>query len=249
MGGASVRNLHVFKDLCGTDALQNVVFVTNMWPTPDKEKEYSSAENRESQLRSNPKYFKEALDCHAKLMRHSGAKKSAQDIIGALIGNKARPLQIAIEMADKGKTLAETAAGSILEKDLKRLAAAYDRKLEQLKEEFKKTSQENRDALNALREVIVEQEAEKRHAQEELADLRQASIAPNEEVLAIYRNTPQIGTSDVLTRPILQISSSDAVYLSHDHQLAGDVYLINHASGEAVRIGGVLHVHARRVVR
>ena len=82
VGGTSQRNLRMFRKLCGTDSLKNVVIVTTMWDkvTPEE------GLQREQELMASDYLFKRLLNGGAIMMRHYRTPESANKVISHLLG-------------------------------------------------------------------------------------------------------------------------------------------------------------------
>jgi hypothetical protein len=163
MGGASNRNFEVFRHLCGPSALKNAVIVTTMWGEVDQEK----GENREEQLKS--KYFAPALRAGAKLLRHSNTANSAESILRQVVNNQPLPFRIQQEIVDEKLKLIETAAGQVLNKDLREQEQKFRREKEELIREMESTKKE---AKKGLLEEIKAREADVAQIQGDLIKLR-----------------------------------------------------------------------------
>lgn len=75
MTGSVLKNISMFRELCGTETLPNVVIVTTKWDDVSKEK----GEKREEDLMSN--YFKGLIELGAKTARHDNTKEAAQGVL------------------------------------------------------------------------------------------------------------------------------------------------------------------------
>lgn len=115
VGGISKRNIEVFHQLCGREALKNATIVTNMWREVTPKIGYGG----EKQLRSDDNFFAPAISAGAKFHRHDNTEKSAEAILRELIYNNPLALQIQVEMVERQQSLDQTAAGGILFRDLK----------------------------------------------------------------------------------------------------------------------------------
>jgi len=93
----------MFRELCGEDALKNVIIATTMWGKVSKEE----GENRERDLRD--RFFKDALEKGTKMVRHTHPThfNSTDDILRLIIANHPVPLLIQQELVDQKKQLAE----------------------------------------------------------------------------------------------------------------------------------------------
>jgi hypothetical protein len=74
-----LKNLRVFGEVCGDEALPRVLLVTTMWDQVDE----AYGEIRERELKNT--FWRAMLAQTARTTRHDGDYKSAQDILGFLI--------------------------------------------------------------------------------------------------------------------------------------------------------------------
>ncbi|GMF67501.1 unnamed protein product [Aspergillus oryzae] len=163
MGGASIRNLLMFKKLCGEKCLSGVVLATTMWSNPPTEKEIK----RESQLKSERKFWGEMIGHGSRVFRQDDGVRSATEIIRYILGRPQNvTLRIQEEMAS-GKSLGETAAGKEVQAEVERLRARYERQLNELRKEMREA--ERRQDLNHKREI----EAVRAELEEELKSSKQ----------------------------------------------------------------------------
>ncbi|KAF8438392.1 P-loop containing nucleoside triphosphate hydrolase protein [Boletus edulis BED1] len=113
MAGASVKDLAVFKDLCGKNNLKNVILVTTMW---DEVEDQSVGSKREKHLLSV--FWKDMIRRGSCTRRFQGTHESAWEIIDRLdlgtSGQRRTPLQIQQEMVDRGLPFHETIAAKTL---------------------------------------------------------------------------------------------------------------------------------------
>ena len=113
MAGTPLKNLAVFKDLCGDENLKNIVLVTTMW---DELQDESVGSKREELLLST--FWKDMIRLGSRTCRFQGTRASAWDIVNSLDLEGAHqtrtPLQIQQEMVDRGLPLHETGAAKTL---------------------------------------------------------------------------------------------------------------------------------------
>ncbi|KAK8026501.1 hypothetical protein PG991_003557 [Apiospora marii] len=121
VSGSALRNLRMFKELCGQDVYKHVILATSMWNKlleADKE----TAVGRERELRW-----------------YADDKTSADDIIDALLAARNSDdnmtLQIQRELVDERKDLVTTSAGKEVNKDLAELQKRFDREMQRIIEE------------------------------------------------------------------------------------------------------------------
>jgi hypothetical protein len=109
MLGSFLKNYDMFGQLCGDEALANVVLVTTMWGrTPEEE-----GASREQELKQN---FWAVMLGHGSLTaRYMHTHESAWEIVDMLLPKeRLHSLLIQRELVDLGKTIPETAAGRTL---------------------------------------------------------------------------------------------------------------------------------------
>ena len=189
MGGVSVRNLRVFRKLCGDDALKNVVIVTNRWDDV-QEKDRGAMGEREKELMETPgKFFEPLIAAGGRFLRHDNTAGSARRIMEAFLKNHPIPLQIQLEMRD-GKTLEETAAGSELGAEMKKLQDKHSNEMKNWKEQMAEaTAAEDEAMKNELEAKRTEMQKEmtkwrrqKRALADGLAAAREDAKRRKEEV-------------------------------------------------------------------
>lgn len=152
MLGSTMRNLKMFRKLCGDQPLQNVVLATTFW---DKE-ERSRAEEREEQLRTDPQFWQPMIKRGARLERITD-RESALDIVMSLVNKKPVTLAIQEELVNENLNLSDTSAGKTVNEELKKLAEVHKAELAKLKVELNdaiaERDEELQEALNASTEA------------------------------------------------------------------------------------------------
>ncbi|KAH7351272.1 P-loop containing nucleoside triphosphate hydrolase protein [Rhexocercosporidium sp. MPI-PUGE-AT-0058] len=151
VGGSSLKNLRMFKKLCGAKGLSCVVLATTMWSQIDPD----DGQRRERELVSNKEFWGEMVKQGSRVMRQDRDEASAIQIIQYILQQRHRMvLDIQTEMAS-GKTLDETSAGRELEAELERLRKQHDEEMRELRED-----------------MMEAQRANDQRAQEEIAAIR-----------------------------------------------------------------------------
>jgi len=118
MAGSPYRNLRMFGQLCGDQAVKKVVFVTTMWDKGDERKH----ESRENDLLQN--YWKKMIEHGASTDRFRNTLESAWRIIDTVLQQQeAEILLLQEEIVDLQRALNETQAGKTLYTDLQKLLA------------------------------------------------------------------------------------------------------------------------------
>ena len=108
MAATSVRHLRTFEELCGKNALQNVILVTTMWDEVDE------ATGKMEEERMKTKYWNKMLERSSTTGRFMGTYESALQLLQPIIDAanfKRSSLLLQHEMVDMGKQLTETSAG------------------------------------------------------------------------------------------------------------------------------------------
>lgn len=116
MAGSLLKNLELFRSLCGHGAMPKVIIATTMWS--DVEEEIGFARERELK-----EYFwKDMLNDGCKTRRFMDTQESAWNIIDDLTGGERRePVLLSEEIVDKHLRLNKTRVGTTLNNELKRL--------------------------------------------------------------------------------------------------------------------------------
>lgn len=158
MGGAQTKNFKMFQNLCGEEALGNVVIVTNMWSRVEPE----VGEAREAELMGDDMFFKPAIARNARMARHENTTSSAEEIIRLLVNNRPLPLQIQRELVNEGKDILETSAGQELDQELNNEIRKHKEEIRVLTEEMEQATRDKDE------ETRIELEIETRRMQEQL---------------------------------------------------------------------------------
>ncbi|KAL7892232.1 P-loop containing nucleoside triphosphate hydrolase protein [Trichoderma sp. TUCIM 5745] len=132
LGGAAMKNLRMFKRLCGKDSLPCVVLATTMWNKANLLKD----EQREKELLSRPDFWADMVNQGSQVFRHDNGVESAAAIMEYIIGKQHRvTLDIQKEMAS-GKTLDETGAGLEVQTDMTALTKKHEQEMNTLRQEL-----------------------------------------------------------------------------------------------------------------
>ena len=135
MAGSPHRNLRMFGELCGDQAVKKVVLVTTMWDKVQQE----TGTRRETEL--SEKYWKTMIDCGASTARFSNSADSAWNIIDFILKqHETEVLLLQEELVDLKRALSETQAGKTLYSDLQRLLAEQRDTVRSLAEQAREQS-------------------------------------------------------------------------------------------------------------
>ncbi|KAJ8132650.1 hypothetical protein O1611_g968 [Lasiodiplodia mahajangana] len=158
MQGAAVRNLFMFKKLCGHNAIKNIILVTTMW----EDVQLNTGKPREEELRTTPNYWGDMVSKGARIARHQNDYKSARSIVNFLLENTAQTtLAIQEEMVDEKKDLSDTSAGRELNSILTQERERFSHRLEELKQHMEEArQQQDRESQEQIRLLQEQREAE-----------------------------------------------------------------------------------------
>ncbi|KAF2652458.1 P-loop containing nucleoside triphosphate hydrolase protein [Lophiostoma macrostomum CBS 122681] len=151
VGGTGVRNIRMFKRLCGDDSLGSVVLATTMW---DFIRDGSIGDSREDELKTQEALWKPLIQQGSKVFRQNDEQRSATKIIEYLMDRK-KPVTLDIqrEMVDQNLTLAQTGAGTEVATDVEKQKLYYEKRLRdletQLQEAIAKNQQDRKEDLEA----------------------------------------------------------------------------------------------------
>jgi len=166
MEGSAMRNLKMFRELCGTNPLRNVVLVTSFWDQVER----AVGERREAELKETPDFWGAMIEKGSRISRFRG-RDSALSIVLELASQTPLPLSIQQEMVEQGKPLIETAAGIVVNEELARLEASHRKEREDLQREYQEAlkahDQEMQEVLKRERQRM-DDKLERLHRQQEL---------------------------------------------------------------------------------
>jgi len=161
VGGTSLKNLRMFKKLCGPEGLSSVVLATTMWSMVTA----AEGERRENELIAKKEFWGEMITQGSVVMRQDQGEASAIKIIQHILGQRRRMVLKVQQEVAKGKTLDETDAGRELEAELEAMKRQHENELRELREEMKealvaadKRSQAEIAAIRADLQKRIEQE-------------------------------------------------------------------------------------------
>jgi arsenate reductase-like glutaredoxin family protein len=173
MGNTPLKNLKMFKKLCGEDFFKKVVLVTTMWPIPDStakgyQEEMISCEEREKELETI--YWSDMINHGSKTWRFLNSKESTCDIIDYIIDieSQKRCVRIQEEMVAQGKKLPNTDAGRQLHGITQELIDRQNDLFRRMKVELGETADQT--VIQALLKEMSELQKDREKA---LKDMRQ----------------------------------------------------------------------------
>ncbi|KAF6829094.1 hypothetical protein CPLU01_08107 [Colletotrichum plurivorum] len=180
MTGSALRNLRMFKELCGENAYSHVVLATSMWSKED----FSIAKQREQELVGDGGFWAEMAKRGSPVRRWLN-RSSPHEIIGEIMSeNRASgpaTLQIQRELVDERKRLERTAAGQEVDRELNKIRQMFEKQLQDLRDENRIAMQEQDvEWQTALREQRKELER-----QQQLIDDGQKAMQVTFEQLCV----------------------------------------------------------------
>jgi hypothetical protein len=124
--GSTVKNFEIFKNICGQEALGNVLLVTSRWDevTP------SCGAEREWQLKES--FWAYMVGHGSNMSRFHGDRPSAITLASQLLYQDKVVLHIQKELVDEEKSLDDTVAGTYVSEDLDKLKKQYQEELASL---------------------------------------------------------------------------------------------------------------------
>lgn len=129
MSGSSIKNLRLFRKLCGDAQLSKVCLLTTMWDkvTPQV------GSGRETQLQEG--FWSSMIARGSSIRRHDRGVESARDVVRSMLDNEPTSIKLQDEMAS-GKTLIQTEAGICINEEILKLQEQHKEELNDLKEEM-----------------------------------------------------------------------------------------------------------------
>jgi chromosome segregation ATPase len=216
LAGSALKNLRIFKCLCGENAFKHVMLVTSMWDTVKTAKDEALAVERETQLVNDDGFWKDMYQRGSLVARWAGSAESAKEMVEDILATRDRhgsaTLQIQKELVDDEKDLDQTTAGRELYKEFEELQMKFEERLndvlEQTKEAILKKDSEWREELQEEKLKLEEQMRKAEQSQRALqVDLKKLMAETEEK----YR-VQQERLVEELRATNENIARSDGVY-------------------------------------
>jgi len=179
MKGSSLKNLAMFRKLCGADSLSHVVFVTTKWDAAVA----ADAERLEAQLAAN--YLSLELASGAQTARHDNTAASARAALALVLGRAGTTLRLQAQLA-QGLRLGETDAGAAVGADLETARQRHEDEAEGLGEELRHAPNEAVKTQLAERLAKAEEQLRRVRIDKEILEMDRAR-----EVLAHQKRVEQ----------------------------------------------------------
>ncbi|CAG9940299.1 unnamed protein product [Clonostachys rosea f. rosea IK726] len=170
MQGSAKKNLLMFRQLCGEDALKKVVLATTMWdkvPTEEGEK-------REKELVDTQEFWGWMLQKGSSCSRHTNSEDSAKRIVQTLVGHETPAVTtLQVELIDEKLRLDQTSAGRALHTDLLRRRETWTKERQDIKDQLKTAeTPPDREAKRLMREECGRYSRMIKMAEVDVANLR-----------------------------------------------------------------------------
>ena len=146
MTSGGMRNLAMFRKLCGPEPLKNVILATTFWGKVTE----GEGVARENQLRSDPDFWADMIEDGARTARFDNTQESAFKLIQNLAKRPPVALQIQREMCDDGKLLAQTEAGEEVNGKLAKMIEKHAKEMQGLQRQL----QDTKDADEKLKTTL-----------------------------------------------------------------------------------------------
>ena len=128
-----MRDLRIFRNLCGAEALKNVLLTTTQWSNVD----LAEGQAREDSLRDEG-LWGGLIVKGATLQKFHGTRESGLSLIHKLVSNTRKPLNIQDQIIKQNMTLLETDAGKYLGEEL----IAQEKKFKEIMESLRRQCRE-----------------------------------------------------------------------------------------------------------
>lgn len=266
--GSSLKNLRMFRKLCGEKRLSCVVLATTMWSLVEEE----VGARREAELCSNREFWTDMVRAGSKVFRQNDGKASATKILQHILAQRRRiVLEIQEEMAS-GKTLDETSAGRELEAQIAALKAKHEKELKELSEEMMEAQRTNdkraQEEIAAVRAAVeaqikkAEEDREKMHVtvtqlqeqrNKELEDERKRNfelrLKHEKDMLVLQQDMLKVKMGNNHKAELAQINANNARENAEKERLAQDqkIAMMQLESDQRIKIAEINAENERKL--
>ena len=163
MEGSNMKNLRMFRELCGEKNFSNVILCTTMWDKVEEEE----GRKREQELRNKETFWGSLVSRGAQVMQHRGPDfaASAKKIAESLIQKDTIVLQLQEEL-DRNGTLSDTSAGRLLNSEIEDAKKKHQEEMAALKAEKEANDKKKKEAELLRKQQEQEVQRLKKEAQE-----------------------------------------------------------------------------------
>jgi hypothetical protein len=205
MEGSALKNLRMFRNLCGQKVLKNVFLTTTQWSKVD----LAQGEDRESKLR-NSDFWGGLIDKGATIQRFHGTRESGLELIRGLMPNKRKSLDIQVQIVNQGKTLLETDAGQCINEELIALEKKHREEIESLKRACEEAI---RARENEITELRAAEEKVRRNLEKVVAEKRLLAELHAEEVEK-RREREEAESRDKTDKTVIAVATKDLEFIT-----------------------------------
>ena len=125
MQGSALRNMRMFRKLCGPDCYKNVVLATTFWNKVSE----ATGQEREKELMAKDEFWGQMVKKGSQVVRLGRDKDSALGVIGLIKQDDKILLQAQKELVLENKSRDETAAAVLVNEEAKKLEKERQRRL------------------------------------------------------------------------------------------------------------------------
>ncbi|KAL4871500.1 hypothetical protein BDV12DRAFT_194266 [Aspergillus spectabilis] len=150
MQGSAKKNLVMFRQLCGEEALKKVILVTTMWDKVPAEE----GTRREQELINTAEFWGWMLGKGSTFHRHNNTEASARGIVTRLAGHKA-PITTDLQrqLVDEHRSLDQTSAGRELQSEMLKEKAKWAQEKKEIEQQMHAAiKQHDRETEQIMRE-------------------------------------------------------------------------------------------------
>jgi chromosome segregation ATPase len=144
LGGQALKNLRMFKQLCGSNNLNSVILATTHWSDAEGARiSERVGREREIELMGTEGFWGGMIEKGSVVMRHDGSTESAMDIVLKIVKRKLRVvLDIQTQLVDEKRSLDDTDAAQALQAEIIRERKLFQEKLDQVQSDMKSALKE-----------------------------------------------------------------------------------------------------------
>lgn len=259
LGGQALKNLRMFKKLCGQNNLNSVILATTHWSNAEGVRiSEQVGHEREMELIGTEGFWGGMVENGSEVMRHDGSPKSALDIVLTLVRRRLRVvLDIQTQLVDEKRSLDDTDAAQALQAELMRERKRFQEKLEQVQrdmesaledhdkewqeqlekegrlyeEKIKKTHAETEALKTNLEKIVKEKEAQFKALQDEM---KQQQKKYEEDINAANASIQEVQRQHEQQKRE-HLESLGSLRLEHSNQMRDIERRIREESDEAMR--------------
>jgi hypothetical protein len=217
VGGSAMRNLLMFRNLCGKNFFSDIMLVSTLWDTPASPLQIQN----EKDLLNNPKFWPDLIKGGARHSRFhkfadplsANAQKEARDILQACLDNTPMVLQVQDEMVVQKLSTDQTSAGRTVNADLQRIKLIFDQLAANLKQQY---DNEKNEMVKRVFKVEQEQAQAKADKAEKSKQALASFSSPNPSYLS------KSGATSLLISAVKSNNTKNARRLIRDNNANTD---------------------------